>query len=209
MSKEALNPTDIGSSTFVVNIPAERVGVLVGQGGSIKRDIQSRLGVNLTIDRDGVVAVSLSKSPEGGADPAALFLARDVVTAIGRGFSPERGLKLLDENMTFSLIDISAHVGRDTGNLNRVRARLIGTQGKTRRILEETTHTLISVYGDTVGIIGEMEDLQAAQEAVIKLIAGSPHSVVYRQLDQYSQRRKIGRLIPAREASKRLVKNKY
>ncbi|OYT66754.1 MAG: hypothetical protein B6U65_04890 [Candidatus Wolframiiraptor sp. EX4484-121] len=73
---------------FAVNIPRERVGVLIGPKGSVKRRIEDELGVRLTIDSEGgSVRIELKKPPEEGGDPVALFKARDVVEAIGRGFS--------------------------------------------------------------------------------------------------------------------------
>ena len=79
------------SPFFMLNIPKERVGVLVGPQGSVKKRIEEALGVKLTIDSgSGAVKIELAKRPEEGGDPVALFKARDVVQAIGRGFSPER-----------------------------------------------------------------------------------------------------------------------
>jgi ribosomal RNA assembly protein len=74
--------------------------------------------------------------------------------------------------------------------------RLIGREGRTRRIIEETTNTYVSIYGDTVAIIGEEEDVRAAEEAVIDLINGAPHSAVYKKLNEYARLRKLGGLRP-------------
>lgn len=183
----------IGMTTFVVNIPLERVGVLIGEKGSVKNEIEKRLGVTLSIDsRDGSVMIDLAKPVSEGGDPASLFKARDVVTAIGRGFSPERAFKLFEDGVFLSVIDISDYVGRSHNNLTRVKARLIGTGGKTRRIISENCHVDISIYGDTVAIIGEHRDVQAAEEAVLALVRGAPHGAVYRMVDEYARMRKAG-----------------
>lgn len=184
-------------SYFAVNIPRERVGVLIGPEGSVKKRIEEVLGVRLRVDSaSGGVVIELAKPPEEGGDPVALFKARDVVQAIGRGFSPERAFKLFEDGVILSIVDITDYVKRSRNNLVRVRARLIGRQGKTRRIIEETTHTYISIYGDTVAIIGDEEDVRAAEEAVIAIIKGAPHSAVYKMLDNYARRRKLGGLRP-------------
>lgn len=185
-------------SFFVVNIPQERVGVLIGPKGSVKREIEERLGVRLEIDSaSGSVKIELARSPEEGGDPVALFKARDVVEAIGRGFSPERAFRLFSENALLSIVDITDYVKRSRNNLIRVRARLIGRDGRTRKIIEETTRTYVSIYGDTVAIIGdEEEDVKAAEDAVISIIKGAPHSAVYRALNNYARRRKLGGLRP-------------
>jgi len=182
---------------FTVIIPKDRIGVLIGVNGSVKETIEEKLGVKLTIDSsDGVVSIALAKSPEEGGDPASLFKARDVVLAIGRGFSPDRAFKLFEEDTVLSIIHLEDFIGKNVNDLVRVRARLIGTGGKTRRIIEENAHVLVSVYGDTVAIIGDPQDVEAAKEAVIRLITGSPHSAVYRMLDEYARKRKAGKFVP-------------
>jgi ribosomal RNA assembly protein len=54
--------------------------------------------------------------------------------------------------------------------------------GKTRRIIEELTDANVAVYGHTVGVIGTLEQVQVAREAIEMLVKGSMHSTVYRFL---------------------------
>ncbi|MCS7109892.1 MAG: KH domain-containing protein [Candidatus Caldarchaeum sp.] len=190
---------NITQSSFVVNIPKERVGVLIGEGGSVKSEIEKILGVVLQVDsREGTVVINLAKPVEEGGDPSALFKARDIVTAIGRGFPPEKALKLARDGYALSVIDLTDVVGNNINHLTRVKARVIGSQGKTRKIIEETCHVDVSVYGDTVAIIGEFEDVRAAEEAVTTLVEGAPHGAVYRMVNEYARRRKTGGLYPPR-----------
>lgn len=177
---------------FIVNIPHERIGVLIGQKGVVKKTIEERLNVKLEIDSStGSVKIDLAKPVNEGGDPLALFKARDIIEAIGRGFSPERAFRLFSENAMLSIINIDDYVKRTRNNIVRVKARLIGQEGKTRRIIEETTNTYISIYGDTVAIIGDSEeDVKAAEEAVISIINGAPHSSVYKFLNNYARYKK-------------------
>jgi len=178
---------------FIVNVPLERVGVLIGQRGVVKKTIEERLNVKLDIDSSsGSVKIELAKPLSEVGDPIALFKARDVVEAIGRGFSPERAFRLFSENAILSIVKIDDYIKPTRSNLVRVKARLIGQEGKTRRIIEETTDTYLSIYGDTVAIIGENEeDVRAAEEAVISIINGAPHPSVYKFLNNYSRMRKM------------------
>ncbi|MEN2974529.1 MAG: KH domain-containing protein [Candidatus Caldarchaeales archaeon] len=178
---------------FIVNIPQERIGVLIGQKGSVKKTIEERLNVKLEIDSlSGSVKIELDRSAGGIGDPISLFKAKDIVEAIGRGFSPEKAFRLFSENGILSIINIDDYVKHSRSNLIRIRARLIGQEGKTRRIVEETTDTYISIYGDTVAIIGESEeDVRSAEEAIISLIRGAPHTSVYRFLNNYARTRKL------------------
>jgi len=184
-------------TTFVVNIPVERVGVLIGEEGRVKKEIERLLNVVLDIDsREGTVVINLAKPVAEGGDPTALFKARDVITAVARGFSPEKALKLAGEDYGLMVIDLTDYVGRNQNHLKRVKARIIGSEGRTRRIIEENCHVDISVYGDTVSIIGRYGDIRAAEEAVVSLVKGAPHGAVYRMVYDYARRRKTSNLYP-------------
>lgn len=168
--------------------------MLLGSSGSLKKKIEEELGVSLKVDPNGVVEISLSKPMSEGGDPVSLLKAKDIVQAVGHGFKPEKALKLLEDDMSLIIIDLPEHLGKDPEDCSRVKARIIGTGGKTRRIIEENAHVDVSIYGDAVAIIGRPEDASAAQQAVMMLINGAPHSAVYKFLDSYAQRRKLTRM---------------
>lgn len=176
-------------STFV-RIPKDRIGALVGPEGKTKKAIEEKLAVTLQIESDtGGVTIMLA---ENASDPSTLFKAKDVVTAIGRGFSPEHAFRLIrDEEAMLDIIDLRLIFGKSESDLRRVKGRIIGMDGKTRRIIEELTETNICVYGHTVGIIGNVEQVQAAREAIQMLIDGSSHGTVYRYL--HKKRRELKR----------------
>lgn len=178
--------------SFIVTSPPERIPVLIGRSGNVKRSIEERLGVRLNINSEtGVVEITLAKPAHEGGDPVSLFKARDVVQAIACGFNPEKAMKLAEGDDVLIVLDLTEHVGKEKEALRRVKARIIGSGGKTRRIIEEYTHVDLSIYDDAVAVIGSAQDAAAAQEAVMMLINGSPHTVVYRFLDNYAQRRKL------------------
>jgi ribosomal RNA assembly protein len=169
-------------STFV-RIPKERVGVLVGADGKVKQYIEEKLSVELQVESEsgGVTAVLNREA----TDPSLLFKAKDVVTAIGRGFSPEYALRLIrDEDAIFDLIDLRDTFGRSESDIKRVKGRIIGMNGKTRRLIEELTDANVVVYGHTVGLIGTFEQVNAARSAVQMLIDGSQHHSVYKFLQR-------------------------
>jgi ribosomal RNA assembly protein len=165
----------------LLKIPVERVGVLVGPEGKTKKNIEDKLSVDLRIDsQTGDVTISLR---ENISDPSVLFKAKDVVTALGRGFSPEHAFRLIrDEDAVLDLIDLRTVFGRSETDIKRVKGRIIGMNGKTRRIIEELTDTDLAVYGHTVSIIGAIEHAEVAREAVQMLVKGSMHATVYRFL---------------------------
>jgi len=169
-----------GASAFV-KVPRDRIGALIGPDGSVKASIEKKLSVELRIDsQSGDVEITLMPTVQ---DPTVLFRAKEVVTAIGRGFSPEHAFRLLeDDDSVLEVIDLRETVGRSQSEMKRLKGRIIGKEGKTRRIIEELTETNVSVYGHTVSIIGNVEQAEVAKEAIRMLIRGSLHHVVYRFL---------------------------
>jgi len=167
-------------STFV-RIPKDRIGALIGPEGRIKERIEKQLGIEMSIDSEtGDVTLTLAPNAE---DPSVLFRAKEVVTAIGRGFSPERAFRLIqDEDALLEIIDLREIFGRSLSDLERLKGRIIGQEGKTRRIIEELTDADVSVYGHTVSIIADAEEMDIAREAIQMLLKGRQHSSVYRFL---------------------------
>jgi ribosomal RNA assembly protein len=161
-------------------IPKERVGVLIGEKGAIKRQIEKRTGVKLRINSDGEVDV---ERPED-ADPLLAIKAGEIVKAIGRGFSPEKALKLLSEDVYMRTVELEDVVGKSERAIKRQRARLIGVKGKVRKILEEATGTQLSICGKTVTIIGPLENVELACEAVVMIAEGMRHGDVYRLVER-------------------------
>jgi ribosomal RNA assembly protein len=168
------------ANTFT-KIPKDRIGALIGPDGKVKAAIEKRLSVELTIDSEaGDVTITLAKED---SDPSQLFRAKEVVTAIGRGFSPDRAYRLIsDEDAALEVIDLREIFGRSPSDLQRVKGRIIGQEGKTRRIIEELTEADVSVHGHTVSIIANIDQMDVAREAVQMLLQGSEHSTVYRFL---------------------------
>jgi ribosomal RNA assembly protein len=110
--------------------------------------------------------------------------AAEVVRAIGRGFSPERAFVLLqDEDLILDVIELTA-LADTTQQMDRIRGRVIGKDGRSREQIEDMTGTAISVHGKTVAIIGSVEQVKTARTAVEMLLNGVPHEAVYAFLDR-------------------------
>ena len=74
--------------------------------------------------------------------------------------------------------------GKNKNTMERLKGRVIGTGGKSREEIERLTDTYISVYGKTIGIIGEVEHVSLARDAVAMLLQGSMHKTVYQYLEK-------------------------
>ena len=172
-----------------VVVPKERVGVVVGPEGETRSRIQSSLGVNLRIEsQTGIVEIT-PKSEE--SDAVAVLRAKDVVTAIARGFSPEKAFLLFDDEVVLDIIDLREIYGHSESDIRRIKGRVIGQQGKTRRIIEEMSKARLSIFGYTIGLIGDYESTAIAREAVEMILKGREHTTVYRFLR--NRRREVKR----------------
>jgi len=165
-----------------VKIPKERVGILVGPDGKTKRHIEDKLQVKLDIDKEGSVTIILR---ENCPDPSLLLKAKDVVSAIGRGFPPETAFRLIrNEDDIYDMIDLRLIFGRNESDITRIKGRIIGTEGKTRKLVEELTEANVVVYGHTVGIIGSFAEADAAHNALQMIIDGCEHHTMYNYLQK-------------------------
>jgi len=166
-------------------IPRERIGVLLGHKGEIKSRVERIFKVKLRVDsEDGNVEIL------SDADPTKLISARETVKAIGRGFSPDRAFALTNEENVLDIIDLRETFGKNESEIKRVKGRIIGRDGKIRRMLEEFTETNISVYGHTISTIGDYDAIFFAREAVRMLLNGKQHSTVYKFLMRKRRERK-------------------
>jgi ribosomal RNA assembly protein len=170
-----------------LKIPLDRVGALIGPTGRVKKRIEKYFGVILNVDsKSGSVEISLNP---GSKDVSGIFTVRNIVKAVGRGFSPRRAEMLANEDFDLHILDLTDYVGNSKSALDRVKGRIIGKNGRSRVLLEELTETQISVYGYTVGIIGNVEALGVARESIIMLVNGAFHKTVWNFL--YAYRRKM------------------
>ncbi len=162
-----------------VRIPDDRIAVLIGAGGQTKQEIIEKTHTQIFIDpEDGQVQIASSD-----ADPVAALKGRDIVLAIGRGFSPQRAMRLLKDDTYLGVIDIKQATGKhEKEALRRIRGRVIGVRGRARARIEELSGCSVSVYGTTVALIGQERQLERGSRAVELLVQGSEHSTVFHML---------------------------
>ncbi|MEM0001109.1 MAG: KH domain-containing protein [Desulfurococcaceae archaeon] len=190
MSGEEKGRLIMGVTRIYEKIPVERIGVLLGSNGAVKREIEEKTKTIVSIDPDTGAVIIEPAFPNTTA--LELIKAQNVVRAVGYGFSPERAFRLLEDDQVLEVVDVRQYVSNKPNHLRRVLGRIIGEEGKTRRILEELTGTYISVYEPYVAIIGDYETASIVKRAVEMLIEGRMHSTVYKYVDRemFSLRRR-------------------
>jgi ribosomal RNA assembly protein len=168
-----------------MNIPKDRVGVLIGPRGATKKRLEAETGAKLLVDSEsGEVQIDRGAAK----DQLAALKSLDIIKAIGRGFAPQKAFKLLNDNIYLEIIDLTELVGDSPRSLARVKARIIGEEGRARRYISRLTGTEIVVYGKTVCILGDAENASLAKETIYKIIEGLPHNAVFRFLERAHKR---------------------
>lgn len=162
---------------YELKIPRTRVAVLIGKKGEVKKRIEAETKTKVSVDSDeGDVFLS-------GEDALGLYSAREVITAIGRGFNPDIALLLLKQDYVFEQLDLVDYA-KTKNSTTRLKGRVIGAEGKCRKLIEELSESYICVFGKSIGIIGEAESAAIAKHAIEQLLRGSQHSSVYSWLEK-------------------------
>jgi ribosomal RNA assembly protein len=174
-----------------VRVPLDRVAAVIGKKGESKKKLEEACHVSLEVDGEtGEVTVRSSSAEEG--DP---FKAISVVEAVARGFSPQRAIRLMEPETYLEVMDLRDFAGKSDNSLERIRGRIIGLNGKSRKVIEELTKCYVSVYGRTVAIIGEVTEVKLAEESIRMLATGSRHRSVYNMLQRARTKRKMDRML--------------
>ena len=163
-----------------IKITGSRVGVLIGKGGTTKKELETKTHTTITIDsKEGIVKVEGSEE-----HTVPLLRAVEIIQAINRGFSPERAFEMIeDEDLILDVIDLGG-MADGPKQLDRLRGRIIGKDGRAREQIEDMTDVEISVVGKTITLIGYPEQLKTARVAIDMLLEGVPHENVFAFLDK-------------------------
>lgn len=164
--------------SYELKIPKERIAVLVGKDGKIKTELETQTKVKIDIDsKEGDVKITSSDSIQ-------LYLLKDIIKAIGRGFNPEIAMQLLKPDYVLELISLSDYA-KSQNQMLRLKGRVIGKSGRSRETIEELSESSIAVYGKTIGIIGFCDNVAISKRAVEMLLQGGQHASVYKWLEKF------------------------
>ena len=157
-----------------LSIPEERVPILIGNGGETIEKIRELLQVEIEVNDNDITISS--------EDPLEELRAYNIIKAIGRGFKPEKALRLLERNSSLAVVNISDFAESEKSH-KRLKGRVIGRKGMSKEKIENDTDTEIAVYGSTVSVLGPMKGVEVAKKTVEMLLNGSSHGNAYRFLE--------------------------
>ncbi len=170
-------------SSQYLRIPLNRIGPVIGVKGVNREKIEKDTLTKIIIDSDtGEVEIRPNKDLK---DPIMLIKASNIVKAIGRGFSHQLALKLISDDYFLEVIRLKSYIkGNSRSQYQRIKGRIIGKKGVTKKAIEELTSINLVVSGNTISLIGTYEELQVGRDAVTKIITGSPIESVLGILEQ-------------------------
>ncbi len=163
-------------------VPMDRVAVIIGKEGATKKRIEDLTSTEIEIDgKNGSVIIKKKEGPESNIGD---WIAQNVIKAIARGFNPDIAEKLVNDEYLFEIIDLERVVGKSSGQIHRIKSRLIGEDGKTWKTIENSAEVNMQVFGNTVSLIGKYDGMKIAREAINMLLEGKNHSGVYKFLQK-------------------------
>ncbi len=139
-----------------------------------KNRLEENLDVKITIKGNEV-------SIEGESEDE--YYAKKVIEALDFGFGFEHAILIKTEEFDFDILNIKDYTKRK--DLERIRGRIIGKNGKTLKVLNGLTECYFELNNNKVGIIGSPESMKISQEALISLIQGSKQANVYNFLEKH------------------------
>ncbi len=117
------------------------------------------------------------------------FIAVEVMKALDLEFSVPNALLLKKEDTILQEVHIKKVTRRR--NLEEVRARIIGTKGKALSTVHNLTECNISLKDNTIGIIGNAEEIKNTIQAITSIIQGSKHGNVYSRLEKEKKKKRF------------------
>jgi len=174
-----------------MKIGKNRIAVIIGKNGETKREIEESLGVKINLDSESGDCEVRPVIGHPKYNPLNVFTAQKIINAINRGFNPIKAMKLLDETFDIEVFNLYSILGKSEKKIKRIKGRVIGRNGEMRKAIEKFAESYVSVYGKTVSIISDYENLQIARKAVSMILGGMPHHSVLKFLEnKYNDKKK-------------------
>tara|TARA_A100001037_G_C14976523_1_gene556158 strand:- start:134 stop:877 length:744 start_codon:yes stop_codon:yes gene_type:complete len=172
-------------------VPKDRIAVLIGAKGATRRELEQAAGCKSIQIDSNTGEIDVTWPDVGDYDPVKALKLPDVIKAVGRGMAPSRAIQLLRDDWFFEMVDLREHVGKRSNQQRRIRARIIGSQGKIRKMIERLTGSEISIYKSTVVLVGDGAGLSNARQAIEMLASGSEHGTVLKFLERERKKSRL------------------
>jgi len=139
-----------------------------------KQKLEKELNIKISIR---------GKEVEIDGEPENEYIAEKVIDALEFGFPFSTAILIKEEDAMFEILNIKDYTRRK--DMEVIRARIIGKKGRTLATFSELTKCFFELKDNRIGIIGDVEHIKNAQDAMIYLIQGSKQSNVYGFLEKH------------------------
>lgn len=174
----------------MIKLNKTRIAVVIGTNGNTKSQIEKEMGVEIGINsKTGECEIKPNRE-SSNYDPLNVLKTEKIIQAINRGFNPKKAMNLSKDNYELEIFNLQSILGRSKKKIKRIKGRVIGRNGEMRRAIERFGECYVSVFGKTIGIIADYENLQIARKAINMLISGTPHHTVLRFLENRFKEKK-------------------
>ncbi len=146
---------------------------------SLLDKLRARLNCKISVE-DNEVTIEGSSYDE--------YNAKNVIQAFGRGFELGKAYRLLSDDCFFQQVNLK-DVFRNNDQIMRVKARIIGKEGRAKEYIESVSGADVAVYGSSVSTIGSADELKVADAAIQILLDGGMHKTAYRAME--AEKKKI------------------
>ncbi len=153
---------------FTLRIPQKQVPVFRKNENAFKHELEEALHASITVEETGVIEAEAAEAIDE-------IVLQDIIRAIGAGFQKDEALLLLEEDTVLHLIDVT-EFAKSKKDEQRLKGRVIGRNGKMKRVVERETGTSLSIAEKSIAIIGKHENLYIAKCVIEYILSGKPYS---------------------------------
>jgi ribosomal RNA assembly protein len=116
-------------------------------------------------------------------NPETEYISEKVLEAIDFGFPIGAALMIEEEDFVLEIFSIKDYTKKKS--YERIRGRIIGKNGRTKKTIMALTDCFIELKDNRVGILGYSENVSNARQAIISIIQGAKQSNVYAYLEHH------------------------
>lgn len=142
--------------------------------------LREKLGVKIDVKRqkDSDDADILITGKNGMQE----YFISEILEALASGFDLKIAILLENEEFVFKKINLRTYA--KGSRLPVVRGRIVGSQGRSKKVIQSLTDCFISLSDNYVAIIGKPESIELASKAIESLIRGTKHANVFKFLER-------------------------
>ncbi|OIO24487.1 hypothetical protein AUJ65_01010 [Candidatus Micrarchaeota archaeon CG1_02_51_15] len=166
----------------LVALPKKTLNLLSKQGKKQLKELERATGAKIKVFDEGAQV-------EDEENPGMEWEAEQVLSALEAGFPLKIALNMLKDDFYLEKLDLMQAFRGKEAQVERAKARIIGTEGTAKQKIEELSGAFIAVGDETVAVIGKFEELKDAKEAVMRLLEGAPHASVFYYLEKRERER--------------------